>query len=426
MYLDHFGLGEPPFRITPHTDFFFSGANRGATLDALLYAITHDEGIVKVTGEVGAGKTMLCRVLIERLPPEVETVYLSNPSFERAEILQAILDDLKFSSGAAQRANQLLRTLQEHLISLYGAGKRVVLLIDEAHAMPAATLEQIRLLSNLESNRHKLLQIALFGQQELDEQLGTALLRPLRERITHSFRLEPLVHSDVGQYLMFRMRQAGYRGPDLFDAGALKRIAKSSEGLTRRLNILADKCLLAAYSQGEHGISRKHALAAIRDAGFAPLGTAGGKTVPSRQWKWLAATGAVALAVAGVLIGMYLAPPVSLPFAPVSDASITKVAAPPPAQSGPATPPQTPSTAPAASVTALEPPPEPVARPIPTPLPSYTASAPPAVPASAPRVQAARSTPVLSSTPVQLQRPATMTASGTETRVEIRPPSRED
>ena len=482
MYLEHFGLGEPPFRITPHTDFFFSGANRGATLDALLYAITHDEGIVKVTGEVGAGKTMLCRVLIERLPPDVETVYLSNPSFEREEILQAILDDLKFSTGAAQRANQLLRTLQEHLISLYGAGKRVVLLIDEAHAMPAATLEQIRLLSNLESNRHKLLQIALFGQQELDEQLGTALLRPLRERITHSFRLEPLVHSDVGQYLMFRMRQAGYRGPDLFDAGALKRIAKSSEGLTRRLNILADKCLLAAYSQGEHGIKRKHALAAIRDAGFAPLGTAGGKTVLSRRWKWLAATSGVALAAAGVWIGMHLVTP---PFGPFATVSTTKVPAPFPAQSSPAVPPQPPpaaadaaavaptptslteqpavasgsaqtlapdqvsssphrllaartasptpnlSVAAAATVTALESPAEPVARPIPTPLPSFTASAPAALPsgdASARRVQAARSTPVPGSTPVQLERPAsfTITMSGTETPGEIRPPSRED
>ena len=185
MYLDHFGLSEPPFRITPHTDFFFSGANRGATLEALLYAITHDEGIVKVTGEVGAGKTMLCRVLIERLPAGVETVYLSNPSLAREEILQAILDDLKFSAGNEQRPNQLLRTLQEHLIQVYGDGRRVVLLIDEAHAMPAETLEQIRLLSNLESNRHKLLQIALFGQQELDEQLGTALLRPLRDGVQY-------------------------------------------------------------------------------------------------------------------------------------------------------------------------------------------------------------------------------------------------
>ncbi len=310
MYLNHFGLTEAPFRITPHTDFFFSGANRGATLEALLYAITQDEGIVKVTGEVGSGKTMLCRVLIERLPPEVETVYLSNPSLEREEILQAILDDLKFTVAGEQRAGQLLRTLQEHLIALYGAGQRVVLLIDEAHAMPPETLEQIRLLSNLESNRHKLLQIALFGQQELDQHLGTVLLRPLRERITHSFRLDALVHADVGQYLMFRLRQAGYKGPDLFDRDALKLIAKSSEGLTRRLNILADKCLLAAYAEGVYGITRKQAGAAIRDSGFAPLGAVGGADwmpawPPTRRHVAVAAA-AIALAAGGVVTGMKL------------------------------------------------------------------------------------------------------------------------
>ncbi len=341
MYLDHFGLSEAPFRITPHTDFFFSGANRGATLEALLYAITHDEGIVKVTGEVGAGKTMLCRVLIERLPAGVETVYLSNPSLAREEILQAILDDLRFPTGNEQRPNQLLRTLQEHLIQVYGDGRRVVLLIYEAHAMPAETLEQIRLLSNLESNRHKLLQIALFGQQELDEQLGTALLRPLRERITHSFRLEPLVHADVGQYLMFRMRQASYKGPDLFDASALKLIAKSSQGLTRRLNILADKCLLAAYAEAEHGITRKHALAAIRDAGFAPLGTAADRRALPQQWKWFAAAGAVALAGAGVFAGMHLSSQTSpAPSAPV------RTAAPAPAPSS------VPSSVPASALAA--------------------------------------------------------------------------
>ena len=310
MYLNHFGLTEAPFRITPHTDFFFSGANRGATLEALLYAITQDEGIVKVTGEVGSGKTMLCRVLIERLPPEVETVYLSNPSLEREEILQAILDDLKFTVAGEQRAGQLLRTLQEHLIALYGAGQRVVLLIDEAHAMPPETLEQIRLLSNLESNRHKLLQIALFGQQELDQHLGTVLLRPLRERITHSFRLDALVHADVGQYLMFRLRQAGYKGPDLFDRDALKLIAKSSEGLTRRLNILADKCLLAAYAEGVYGITRKQAGAAIRDSGFAPLGSAGGAdwmpAWPPTRRHAAAAAAAIALAAGGVVTGMNL------------------------------------------------------------------------------------------------------------------------
>ena len=215
MYLDHFGLKEPPFRITPHTEFFFSGANRGATLEALIYAITNDEGIVKVSGEVGSGKTMLCRMLLERLPPEIETVYLANPSLDREEIRHAIADELG-TPLPEQRNHLLLRALQARLIELYAAGRTVVVMIDEAHAMPAETLEEIRLLSNLESSRHKLLHIALFGQPELDARLAENAMRPLKERITHNFALTPLRESDVGTYLSFRLRAAGYKGADLF------------------------------------------------------------------------------------------------------------------------------------------------------------------------------------------------------------------
>jgi MSHA biogenesis protein MshM len=239
MYLSHFGLNEPPFRITPHTDFFFDGANRGATLEALLYAITHDEGIVKVSGEVGSGKTMLCRVLMERLPNNVETIYLANPSLSREEILYAIADELQ-----------------------------VVVLIDEAHAMPKETLEEIRLLSNLESGHHKLLQIVLFGQPELDDLLGSSDMRQLKERITHSFRLEPFVTGDIETYIDFRMRAAGYRGPSVFTGRAVRMIATASQGLTRRVNILADKALLSAFSRNTHAVTDKEARAAIRDSDF--------------------------------------------------------------------------------------------------------------------------------------------------------------
>ena len=278
MYLSHFGLNEPPFRITPHTEFFFSGANRGATLEALLYAITHDEGIVKVTGEVGSGKTMLCRVLVERLPKHVETIYLANPSLSRDEILHVIAADLQVDSRG-ERVTILLRSLQEKLIKLYAAGRRVVVLIDEAHAMPLETLEEIRLLSNLESNRHKLLQIVLFGQPELDEHLGLPNMRQLKERITHSFRLEPLIRSDIDSYVDFRMRAAGYRGPRLFVPQAMKLIARTSEGLTRRINILADKSLLAAFADGEHQVTAKHARAAVRDSEFATA-----RRLPAKWW----------------------------------------------------------------------------------------------------------------------------------------------
>jgi len=267
MYLRHFGLNEAPFRITPHTEFFFSGANRGATLEALLYAIAHDEGIVKVTGEVGSGKTMLCRVLVERLPKSVNTIYLANPSLSRDEILHVIATDLQMEPRA-ERVTILLRALQERLVRLFAAGRRVVVLIDEAHAMPLETLEEIRLLSNLESNRHKLLQIVLFGQPELDQHLALPNMRQLKERITHSFKLEPLVRPDVESYIDFRMRAAGYRGPNVFATPAMRLIARASLGLTRRINILADKSLLAAFAEGTHQITAKHARAAIRDSEY--------------------------------------------------------------------------------------------------------------------------------------------------------------
>ena len=270
LYLDHFGLDEPPFRITPHTDFFFDGADRGTTLEGLLYAIVHDEGIVKVSGEVGSGKTMLCRVLMERLPDQVEIVYLANPSLSRDEILYAIADDLDLEFSR-ERVTVALRELEEHLIDLYADGRRVVILIDEAHAMPEETLEQVRLLSNLESSRHKLLQIVLFGQPELDAILNKPSMRQLKDRITHSFRMRPLSEAEIGKYISFRMRAAGYRGPDLFNARAVSMIARAASGLTRRVNILADKSLLAAYADNKHSITAREARAAIRDSDFGQL-----------------------------------------------------------------------------------------------------------------------------------------------------------
>jgi MSHA biogenesis protein MshM len=293
LYLDHFGLKEPPFRITPHTDFFFDGADRGATLEALIYAILHDEGIVKVSGEVGSGKTMLCRVLIERLPAHVDTIYLATPSLARDEILHAIGDELelKFSND---RTSVALRELQEHLIRRYGEGRRVVIVIDEAHAMPDETLEQVRLLSNLESNRHKLLQIVLFGQPELDATLAKRSLRQLRDRITHGFRMRPLSTPEVGKYLSFRMRAAGYRGPDVFKPRAISLLARAADGLTRRINILADKALLSAFTDSGHAVTERHVRAAVRDSEFARI----------RNWRPGALYIAAAALAAGVAIGL--------------------------------------------------------------------------------------------------------------------------
>jgi MSHA biogenesis protein MshM len=298
MYLEHFGLTQPPFKITPHTEFFFSGANRGATLDALIYAITQGEGMVKVTGEVGSGKTMLCRVLVERLPETVETIYLAIPSLTRDEILRAIANDLHIKTKGLSAAD-LVHRLQEQLIKLHEAGRQVVVLIDEAHAMPSETLEELRLLSNLETNKDKLLQIVLFGQPELDAVLSQPHMRQLKDRITHSFNLRPLPKQEIGEYINFRLRAAGYHGPDLFSAGCITLIARASDGLTRRINILADKTLLAAYGGATHTLEPRHVKAAIRDSEFSR------KAWPWRTLGWIAGGSLALIALVWLGLGLY-------------------------------------------------------------------------------------------------------------------------
>ena len=267
MYLAHFGLAQPPFKITPHTEFFFTGANRGATLDALIYAIRTGDGLVKVTGEVGSGKTMLCRVLAERLPENVETIYLAIPSLTRDEILQAVAADLKLKTKTLNTSG-VLQKIQDHLIKLHSQGRQVVVLIDEAHAMPLETLEELRLLSNLETNRDKLLQIVLFGQPELEQHLAKPHMRQVKERITHSFFLQPMPKKDIGDYLNFRLRAAGYHGTDVFNERCVAMITAVSKGLSRRINILADKTLLAAFADGAYTVEPRHVSAAIADSDF--------------------------------------------------------------------------------------------------------------------------------------------------------------
>lgn len=350
MYLEHYGLAEAPFRITPHTDFFFAGANRGATLEALIYAITHDEGIVKISGEVGSGKTMLCRVLMERLPQSVVVVYLANPSLSRDDILYALADELGIEVPEQSRAATVMRTLQEHLVGLYSEGKQVVVLIDEAHAMPMETLEEIRLLSNLESNRHKLLQLALFGQPELDETLARKDMRQLRERITHNFRLEPLVREDIDRYLDFRMRAAGYHGPSVFAPAAIKLIARASAGLTRRINILADKALLAAFAAGIHQVGVREVKAAIKDSDFSPARGSGKRRASWGSWVWAAGGAFATLTLIGLI--KLLAPP-AMPLSPPPPANV-----PAPATAS------TPAPAPPSPEPATQPSPHPAAAPV--------------------------------------------------------------
>jgi type II secretory pathway predicted ATPase ExeA len=325
MYYEHFGLDEAPFKITPNTDFFFTGGNRGPVLEALIYAITHGEGIVKVSGEVGSGKTMLCNMLQNRLPPNVESIYLANPSVSADEVLHAIAFELGLGIDRAADRLEVMHALQQHLVEQHAAGHRVVLFIEESQSMPLATLEEIRLLSNLETRNDKLLQMVLFGQPELDEILRRPDIRQLRDRIAHSFRLEPLNDAEVREYLMFRMRAAGYRGPDMFSPAVVRQIARASSGLTRRINLIADKALLAAFSENTHTIESRHVQAALRDSEFSvPL-----RKAPAAPRPYLWAAGALAVGVAAG-VGLYATLDATLKPrpAPVPTATAAPAAAP--------------------------------------------------------------------------------------------------
>lgn len=304
LYLDHFGLSTDPFRITPDTGLFFTGGQRGDILEGLIVASMHDEGIVSVVGEIGMGKTMLSRMLLERLRPlPSDTVYLANPVFDRDEILGAIARDLMPEPPQGNRAH-MLAALESVLIERYSQGRRVVVVIDEAHSMPATTLEEIRLLSNLETTQNKLLKIVLFGQPELDELLAAPQLRQVKDRISHRFELQPLNAQEASAYLMFRLHKAGWKGGELFDAAALRLLVQASEGRTRKLNMLADKSMLAAYAEGVPQVGIDQVRRAVGDSlptsRRAPLFAANTGGNPASLWRRFAPAALGVLVALGV------------------------------------------------------------------------------------------------------------------------------
>lgn len=299
MYLRHFGLRTAPFGITPDPAFFYPGNTRGELLAALLYAVTQGEGIIQLTGEVGSGKTMLCRMLAERLPPRVDVLYLLNPSLAPDEVMHAIAAELGLDL-AGHGADAVLRALHAELINRHAAGRQVLLLVEEGQAMPVDTLEALRLLTNLETASHKLLQIVLFGQPELQHTLDLPQLRQLKERITHSFTVPRLPPALLNDYLACRLAAAGRMAPLVFTPAALRQLARASQGIVRRINILADKALLAAYADDAQEIHARHVRLAIADSPFRPAPWHAGKPLAialvalmlllaaTLLWQWLA------------------------------------------------------------------------------------------------------------------------------------------
>ena len=270
MYYDNFGLLRPPFQITPDTSLFFPDGDRQAILEGIAYALQKGEGMLKVVGEVGSGKTLLSRRLEETLPDRFSVVYLINPVIAARDILLAIATELGLPGCERLSPLELQSALQHYLMQLHAEKRQVVVIIDEAQAMPLQALEEIRLLGNLETATSKLLQIVLFGQPELDQHLDDPGVRQIKERITHHFVLRPFSSQEIRNYLGFRLHQTGYRGPEIFSYLAGRLISLFSRGLLRRVNIIADKSFLAAFASHSDRIRVEHIWAAAKDSNFIP------------------------------------------------------------------------------------------------------------------------------------------------------------
>ncbi len=265
MYTAHFGLSEAPFGITPDTSFFFTSPHSQEALNTLLVAARNGEGFIKITGEVGTGKTLLCRKFMATLPKEFVTAYIPNPYLEPRTLLLALADELEINLGKDVDQHQLLKSINNRLLELAADGKRVLLCLDEAQAIPIDSLEALRLLTNLETEKRKLLQIVLFGQPELNRNLELDSIRQLAQRITFHYHLGPLTRDDMEYYLAHRLRIAGFAGSRMFERDAIGKLFKASGGIPRLVNILAHKALMACYGEGKQQVSAAHVAEAAKD-----------------------------------------------------------------------------------------------------------------------------------------------------------------
>jgi MSHA biogenesis protein MshM len=266
MYRQHFGLNCLPFHLTPDTDFFCDLATHREALNVLLLALQGGEGFVKISGPVGTGKTLLCRKLLNELPADFITAYIPNPDMDTPMLQQTIAEELGIKYNRNSDQHGRLKQLNHFLLRAAGAGKKVVVCIDEAQAMPVKTLESLRLLSNLETEKQKLLHIVLFGQPELDELLNSQCLRQLRQRIGFSYTLQALDAEQIKHYVLHRLQIAGSTHTRILGPFTPYCLHFYSKGIPRLVNILAHKALLAAYGTGSKQLHWRHIYQAAQDS----------------------------------------------------------------------------------------------------------------------------------------------------------------
>jgi general secretion pathway protein A len=263
MYTDFYGFREAPFNITPDPRFLFMSERHREAFDHLLFGIRERKGFIQLTGEVGAGKTTLCRAALEALGPSFKTALILNPCLTAAQLIRAILLELGLKPGRDRGAN--IEILNRFLLEQLAAGNDVVLLIDEAQDLSAELLEEVRLLSNLETDQRKLLQIALIGQPELRDKLNDRSLRQLRQRITVRYHLTPLDAYETEHYVRYRLQVAGADGRPSFNRWAYFWIYRYSKGVPRLINAVCDKTLLCGFVESTADLGARHVRRAIRE-----------------------------------------------------------------------------------------------------------------------------------------------------------------
>ena len=264
MYLDYYGLEEPPFNITPDPRFLFFSAQHREAFDHLLYGIENRKGFIELTGEVGLGKTTLCRAVLTNLPKKVHTAMVLNPILSGTQLLRAILKDFGFHVVGRDRLFYI-EQLNAFLLGQMQDGYNVAVIIDEAQDLTPEVMEQVRLLSNLETDQHKLMQIVLAGQPELHKRLDNHELRQLKQRIMIRCRLLPLTGDETGQYIAHRLKVAGAKHEVGFDQEAVELIYGYTKGIPRVINAFCDRVMIAGYVAGKRMISASEVRNALSD-----------------------------------------------------------------------------------------------------------------------------------------------------------------
>ena len=265
MYRDFFELREYPFSLTPDTDFWFDTASHRDAINVVCASLRGGEGFIKITAEIGLGKTLLCRKLLRELDDQFQTAYLPDPQLSANGLRRALADELGVKTPGNCAGDRLLNAVRNRLLELAREGTQVVLLIDEAHQLPNDTLEGLRLLTNLETEKSKLLQVVILGQPELDRRLARPKMRQLRQRIGFSCTLSPMSQTQAGDYIRHRLAVAGDGRQPHFDDAAVRLVVKASRGTPRLINVLCHKALMAAFGCGEKRITRAHVRRAVLD-----------------------------------------------------------------------------------------------------------------------------------------------------------------